>query len=431
MKRKTLPTITASLVLLILAVLVILVAYEAPQSEEQVTEESIEIVTEESQDTSKITEISTVKIDPEQISETTNELGEEATSLLPLYENGLLDTSEFFTERDLQQSPSLEEATTYTVTSDSDIHITEEGTYILTGTASNVTIYIEADDEAKIQLVLDELSIVNADFPCIYVISGDKIWITTIGDSALCVTGSFRSDGDTNTDGVIFSRSDVVMNGTASLTINSYENGVVSKDDLKVTGGTYLINAGSKALEANDSIRIADGTLNLTAGTDGLHAENDEDDALGIVYICGGTLNIEAGDDGIHGTSVVQIDEGLIDISAAEGIEGTCIQINDGTINISSWDDGINAANKSSAYTTGLEINGGTITIDMGQGDTDGIDSNGNLTVNGGTIDITGMSGFDVDGVVEYNGGTIIFDGQEFDYIPNQGGMSGGHRGMW
>ncbi len=220
---------------------------------------------------------------------------------------------------------------------------------------------------------MDGVTITNADFPAIYIKSADKVFITVSGDSSLSVTGTFRADGSTNTDGVIFSKTDLTLNGTAALTISSTNNGIVGKDDLKITGGTYQINARSKAIEANDSIRIAGGTLNLTAGTDGLHAENDEDAEKGYVYISGGSLTINAGDDGIHGTSVVQIDGGDLNIRAAEGIEGTYMQINGGTISIQSSDDGINAARKSGVYTPAIEISDGDITVVMGGGDTDGL----------------------------------------------------------
>lgn len=252
--------------------------------------------------------------------------------------------------------------------------------------------------------------------------------MTTSADSALSVTGSFKKDGDTNTDGVIFSRSDLVLNGTAILTVSSTDNGIVSKDDLKVTGGTYQITASSKAFEANDSIQISDGNFTLKAGTDGLHAENDEDDSLGYIYVSGGTFHITAGDDGIHAVSLLQIDDGTFNIIAAEGMEATYVQINGGTINIQASDDGINAGKKSSAYTPTIEFNGGNITITMGAGDTDGVDSNGNIIVNGGTISVTGNSTFDYDGTAQINGGTIIVNGQETDTIPNQ--MMGGRGNM-
>ena len=115
-----------------------------------------------------------------------------------------------------------------------------------------------------------------------------------------------------------------------------------------------------------------------------------------------GTFNVNASDDGIHATTLLQIDGGSFDVTAAEGLEATDIRINDGEINISSSDDGVNAAYKSYAYTPTVEINEGTLTSVMDAGDTDGVDSNGNLIINGGTIDITGQYAFDYDGTEQY-----------------------------
>ena len=354
---------------------------------------------------------------------------EATVTTLNTADGGKLSADELFTERDLTQTADLSEATDYTVSDGKTITITKAGVYHISGTASDATIVVEASSDDKVQIVLDGVSITNADFPCLYVKQADKVFVTLVGENTLSVTGSFTTDGDTNTDGVIFSKDDLVLNGTGSLTVNSNDNGIVCKDDLKVTGGSYTVTASSKALEANDSIRIADGTFTLKAGTDGLHAENDDDDTLGYVYIGGGSFTIQAGDDGIHANSLVQIDGGSFTVSAAECIEGTYIQINGGTFALSSWDDAINAAKKSSAYATPtVEINGGDITITMSAGDTDGIDSNGNIIVNGGTINITGNSSFDYDGTAQYNGGTIIVNGEQVTAIPNQmmgGGMGG------
>ena len=118
-------------------------------------------------------------------------------------------------------------------------------------------------------------------------------------------------------------------------------------------------------------------------------------------------------------------------ISGTEGLEATYVKINGGDISVSASDDGVNAARKSSAYTPAVEINGGTLTIAMGAGDTDGVDANGSLIINGGTISITGQSAFDCDGTVQYNGGVLIVNGQQVDSIPMQqmGGGFGGGRG--
>ena len=343
----------------------------------------------------------------------------------------IYDQSELFTDRDLQQTADLTEAVTYAVADGQDITITEAGVYVLTGQAKDVTVYVAADKEDKVQLVLDGLAITNGDAPAIYVKSADKVFVTTAADSALAVTGAFLSDGDTHTDGVIFSKSDLVLNGTATLTVTSSENGIVGKDDLKVTGGIYRVFAQSKAMEANDSIRIADGVFELTAGTDGLHAEND-DDTTGYIYLGGGTFTIQAGDDGLHATAVIQVDDGELTIAAAEGIEATYVQLNGGTIAISSWDDDINAAQKSKAYRATVEINGGDITIAMGAGDTDGVDSNGDILINGGTVSVTGNSTFDYDGTGTITGGTVIVNGQQVTTLPNQMmGGRGGFGGGW
>ena len=346
---------------------------------------------------------------------------------------GIFTQSDQFTSRDLEQTPDLSGAVYLNVADQSDLRITDAGVYVISGNAANATIYVEATSDDKVQLVLQDVSIQNSNFPCIYVTKADKVFVTVQGNNSLTVTGRFQADGSTNTDGVIFSKSDLVLNGTGALMISSTENGIVCKDDLKITGGTYNITAASKTLEANDSIRIAGGSFTLKAGTDGLHAENDSDSSLGYIYITGGIFTITAGDDAIHGQSVIQIDDGEMYISAAEGVEGTYIQLNGGTISIQGRDDGINAANKSDAYRTTIEINGGSVTVVMGSGDTDGIDSNGDLYINGGVINVTGGSTFDCDGIAQYNGGTIIVNGQQVDSIPNQrmGGGRGQQSGGW
>lgn len=284
----------------------------------------------------------------------------------------------------------------------------------------------------KVQLVLDGVSIVNTDMPCIYVESADKVFVTTTADSSLTVNSNFIGDQE-NSDAAIFSCEDLVLNGTAILTIQSSDVGVDTKDDLKITGGTYVITAGTKAFEANDSIRIADGSFTLAAGTDGLHTENNDDNSKGYVYIANGTFDIQAGDDGIHGNSVVQIDGGTFAINAVEGIEGTYVQINGGKLHISASDDGINAGRKSNSYAVTIEITDGELNITMGQGDTDAIDSNGNLIISGGIVNITANSAFDYDGTGTYTGGTLIVNGQEVTQLTQsmmggrgQGGNMGG-----
>ena len=346
--------------------------------------------------------------------------------------SGMIDASDMFTDRDLTQTADLSEAEYYTVSDGKDITISEAGVYVLSGSAKDVTVYVEADAEAKVQLVLDGVTITNETQPCIYVKSADKVFVTTTEtENSLTVEGSFEQDDDTNLDAVIFSKEDLVINGLGTLSVTSSDNGISSKDTLKVTGGELNISCSGSALEAHDAIEIADGILTITDCNDGLHAKDSDDDSKGYIYICGGTFNINASDDAIHGTTVVQLDGGEFILQGGECIEGTYIQINDGTVSIEASDDGINAAQKSSQYTPTFEMNGGEVTIVMGAGDTDGVDSNGNIYINGGTIDISGQSTFDYDGTAEYNGGSIIENGTETNTITNQfmGGPGGGPGG--
>ncbi|MBR5421667.1 MAG: carbohydrate-binding domain-containing protein [Lachnospiraceae bacterium] len=341
-----------------------------------------------------------------------------------------IDTDELFTKRDLEQSPDLTDAVYLMAEDGKEITIDAEGIYVLSGDARNCTVCVEAGSDAKVQLVLKDLNISNADSPCIYVKSADKVFVTTLSESSLSVSGSFTADGETDIDAVIFSKEDLVLNGTGTLTITSSDNGISSKDSLKVTGGTLQIECEGSALEAHDAIEIADGSIVITDCNDGLHAEDNDDDSTGYIYIGGGELSISAADDAIHATTLIRIDDGQLEFTAAEGIEATVIRVNGGDISISASDDGINAAQKSSLYTALFEMNGGNVTIVMGAGDTDGVDSNGNIRINGGTIDISGQSTFDYDGSAEYNGGTIIENGEETNTITNQtfggpGGMGG------
>lgn len=338
-----------------------------------------------------------------------------------------------FSERDLEQTADSSEAQKITVADNKTIDITAEGVYTISGSAENCTIRVNADDSAKVQLVLDGVDIENENFPAIYVLSADKVFITTTdSDNTLTVSGQFTTDDENNTDAVIYSKDDIVLNGTGTLNVTSYYgNGITCKDDMKLTGGTYNIKAVLDAFEANDTISVYDGTFNITTNKDGFHCENDE--AEGSITITGGNFNINGASDGIQACALLQIDGGDFDITAAEGLEATYIVINDGNITIDASDDGINAVTNTNAYETAIVFNGGNINVSVGQGDTDAIDSNGSIYVNGGTINVNAqMSSFDYDRTAEFNGGTIIVNGQEVSEIPQSmmgGGMRGGMNG--
>lgn len=267
--------------------------------------------------------------------------------------NGIYSYDDMFTNRDLdvgyEESEAVhinlaDDSTTLTMGDDEEetsvsgvtvdgnvITITEEGTYILSGTLTEGQVIVDADD-AKVQLVLDNADITCASSAAIYVKSADKTFITLAegSENILMNTAEYEAIDDNNIDAVIFSKDDLTLNGNGTLTINSeYGHGIVSKDDLKLTSGTYNITAASHALSGKDSVRIAGGTFNLVSGKDGIHSENTDDEEKGFVYIAGGDYSIESTGDGIDASYVVQIDDGTFDITAGGGAENSTKTHND------------------------------------------------------------------------------------------------------
>ncbi len=250
--------------------------------------------------------------------------------------DGILDSSDMFTNRDKEIGYDEESAIAINLsdgasTADSDsvvidgdtITITEEGTYILSGSLTNGQIVVEAEN-AKVQLVLD-----NADISCetsaaIYVKAAEKVFITTTDGSTntVCTSGEFEAIDDNNIDAAIFSKSDLTLNGAGSLEVTCPNgHGILSKDDLAITSGEYVVDAGKHALSGKDSVRIADGTFELAAGRDGIHSENTDEEEKGFVYIENGSFTITSDGDGIDASYVVEIVDGSFDITAGGGYE--------------------------------------------------------------------------------------------------------------
>lgn len=249
-------------------------------------------------------------------------------------ETGTFSSADMFTERDLDGTYEESKAVYVTLSDDGitgktagvaingqTVTITEEGTYVFSGTLSEGQIVVDADD-AKVQIVLDNVDITCASSAAVYVKSAEKVFVTLAEGSqnTLRNTDEYVAIDDNNIDAVIFSKSDLTLNGTGSLTIVSAEgHGIVSKDDLKITGGTYDITAAGHALSGKDSVRIADGAFVLTAEKDGIHAENADDEEKGYIYIADGDFTITSDGDGMDASNIVQIEDGTFDITAGGG----------------------------------------------------------------------------------------------------------------
>ena len=338
-----------------------------------------------------------------------------------------IDITDMFTKRDLAGNYDESEAVKITLSGktaacnssnvqieDGVVTIKAAGVYVLSGTLTDGTIVVDAGDDDKVQLVLDGVSIMAADYAAIYAKNADKVFVTLAegAGNSLTVSGDYVQTDDNNVDAVIFAKCDLTLNGTGSLTVkDNTGHGIVSKDDLVVTGGTYTIYSQDHCLNGKDSVRIADGTFNLSCDEDGIHAGND-DQQDGYVYIEGGDINISVGDDAIHAEGLLIITGGDIDVSkSCEGVEGDKILVTGGDIDVISSDDGFNAAGGSSgsgdnhdgfgdgpgmggvdmdadndAY---ILITGGRININANG---DGIDSNGCIGITGGSVYVLGPS---------------------------------------
>ena len=289
-----------------------------------------------------------------------------------------------FTDREKSGSYKVSEAvkitlnkTTATVSGSgakadgSTITITEEGVYVVSGTLEDGQIIVDASDSDKVQIVLNGVNINCETNAAIYVREADKVFITLAENSSNTLGGGneYTQIDDNTVDGVIFSKSDLVCNGTGSLTIEAdYKHGIVSKDDLVITGGTYKITAADNGITAKDQLKILDGSFDIDAANSAVKAKNTDDTELGNIYIAGGVFTVKAEQDGFHATGSIVVDDGTITVNSGddgfhaeldtvihggtilveksnEGLEGKRVVVNGGDITINASDDGINAAN--------------------------------------------------------------------------------------
>ena len=337
--------------------------------------------------------------------------------------------------------------------SGSTITITDEGTYILSGTLDNGIIIVNSEKTDKTQLVLNGVTIHNETSAPIYILQSDKVFITLAKDTVNTLSngGSFTAIDENNIDSVIFSKEDITLNGTGSLTITSPAgHGIVSKDELTITSGTYTISSSSHGLTGKDNVCIANAIINITSGKDGIHAENEDDTSFGFVYIESGTFHIEAEGDGISASSAIQIQNGTFDIVSGGGHENATQQTSDfwggfmgggrgpgknkeNSGNIGNMGNSNNTTTQTESDSTSIKgikatsdliINDGTFTIDSAD---DSIHSNTNVTINNGTFQIvSGDDAFHADETLTITSGTIdittSYEGLEGLHIKISGG---------
>lgn len=274
-------------------------------------------------------------------------------------------SSEYFTANDLNGTWDTSEATVITLSGDTakisgngaywldgSVVIVQSGQYVFSGVLTDGNIVVDAAQYSKVWIQLNGVTVSCSDDACIRVDQADKVFLTLAEGTENTLTG-----GDTfsetaladGTNAVIFSHDDLTINGTGSLTVvSSYLNGITSKDDLIITGGSISVTAPSHGLRVNDHFRMTTAALTVSAEQDGIHSEGD-------IVIQDGLLTITAGDDAIHSDTSVLILGGTILVNDCyEGIEAETIEISGGDTTIHCRDDGLNA----NGY-TGVEFGGG------------------------------------------------------------------------
>lgn len=333
-----------------------------------------------------------------------------------------------------------------------NITITSAGSYIISGTLTDGSIKVNCSEKGTVRLILNGASISSSSTAPVVVEETKKVLVTLADGTTNTITDKTRqSVDDEDFSSAVYSKADLVFNGSGTLNVNAgYRNGIKSTDDLKVVSGTFNITSNEDGIIGKDLLGIKDGKFTIKSGSDGMKSTYDTDTSKGNIVITGGefditasndgihcnedilisggNLTISSGDDGVHADANLQVDGGTIDIKKCyEGLEGVHITLNDGDISIVASDDGINAADGSSSSGMGmggfgggqasssdssvlLTINGGNIFVNAGG---DGLDSNGNIVMNGGNVTVLGPTSdgdtaLDFDGAFTINGGVLM-----------------------
>ncbi len=267
------------------------------------------------------------------------------------------------------------------------------------------------------------------------ILSGADITITGSGKASK----SISSDMDIE---ILGGTIHITNSGTGTKYINSsgtadaYVATCLSADgNIKILYGNLTTNSSGsagKGISAEGTLQIGDEdnspVLNITttgtkvlvsgSGSSANYAEAKAIKCNGAVTVLNGVTTIASADDGIKSETSFSLQTGTINVTnSTEGIEAPLITINSGNISLKSSDDSFNATHGNGGEGNDgslLLINGGNVIANTTSGD--GLDSNGNITINGGTVIAHGPQsspevGMDFNGTCNMNGGVLVISG--------------------
>lgn len=285
--------------------------------------------------------------------------------------------------------------------------ITRSGDYIVSGESENGRLIVDAEDCA-VHLIFNGLSLKSSVSAPIYIKKADKTVITlnqgTKNYITDCENYVYDDAQEEEPNAAVFSKDDLTINGLGELEVTAlFNNGIGSKDILKITGGVIKVQAADDGIVGRDCLAVDGGALEITASGDGLKSTNDEDSAKGNIIILGGEITVNSDKDGIQAVNSLLISGGKHAVTAGGG-SGASSDYS------SSWAD--DSSKKGLKAQNDISISGGIFNIDSAD---DAIHSNGTVNISGGDITInTGDDGAHADGALKVSGGNItILDSYE------------------
>jgi len=293
------------------------------------------------------------------------------------------------------------------------LSITSGGTYVLSGTL-NGQVVVDVDKDTKVNLVLNGVQITNHNQAAIDIKEADRVTMTLQeGTENIIQDGANYSfpDGSDEPTAAVYSKADLVINGTGSLSVQgNYKDGLVGRDDLIIVSGRYTITAVDDAIIGRDLLAVQSGTFTIQAGGDGLKSTNDGEEGKGNITIEGGTFNISAGSDGMQSAVSIRIDGGTFNIVAGGGSANGEVKSGNGLWGRTGSSSGASSAEdmpstKGIKATADLLVTSGSFAVDTAD---DAIHSNGNIVIQGGEFVLnTGDDGIHADASVTIEGGKI------------------------